>query len=117
MHVFSRSAVCVVKIQAIRHRVESFAHRSFNPLSGWNERSEDGWGSRRHSGRVIFADFWVGHPKIFRKNSDSPPKLDSKESEIRSFLSKQVSKASIAKILGVSRTTLQHFINSRNLTG
>ena len=38
-----------------------------------------------------------------------------KEEEIRILLQKQVSKASIAKIVGVSRTAMHHFINSRKL--
>ena len=42
-------------------------------------------------------------------------RLDGKEEEIRILLQKQVSKASIAKIVGVSRTAMRHFINSRKL--
>ncbi len=42
-------------------------------------------------------------------------KLDGKEPEIRILLHKQVSKASIAKILDISRIAMQHFINSRQL--
>ena len=72
-----------------------------------SERTREGLMAAKAKGHLL------GRPK----GSLSQSKLDSKESEIRSFLSKQVSKASIAKILGVSRTTLQHFINSRNLTG
>ena len=41
--------------------------------------------------------------------------FDGKEEEIRILLQKQVSKASIAKIVGVSRTAMHHFINSRKL--
>jgi hypothetical protein len=36
-------------------------------------------------------------------------KLDGKEEEIRTLLKKTVSKASIAKIVGVSRTALHDF--------
>ena len=42
-------------------------------------------------------------------------KLDGKEVEIRMQREKTVSKASIAKILGVSRTALHHFIRTRKL--
>ncbi len=42
-------------------------------------------------------------------------KLDGKEEEIRMLLEKTVSKASIAKIVGVSRTALHHFIRTRKL--
>jgi DNA invertase Pin-like site-specific DNA recombinase len=42
-------------------------------------------------------------------------KLTGHEAEIQTFLAKTVSKAAIAKILGVSRSTLHHFIQSRRL--
>lgn len=42
-------------------------------------------------------------------------KLDGKEDEIRKFLALGVSKASIAKITGVDRSTLYNFISSRRL--
>ena len=42
-------------------------------------------------------------------------KLDSKTDEIKKLLTLGVSKVSIAKICGVSRSTLTHFIQSRGL--
>ena len=42
-------------------------------------------------------------------------KLDGKEREIQTLLGLQVSKASIAKITGVDRSTLYHFMQSRRL--
>jgi hypothetical protein len=42
-------------------------------------------------------------------------RLDGKEEEIRVLLEKTVSKASIAKIVGVSRAALHHFIRTRTL--
>lgn len=39
--------------------------------------------------------------------------LDDREAEIRGYLEKGVSKASIAKILGVSKSTLQWFVSIR----
>ena len=42
-------------------------------------------------------------------------KLDGKEEDIRMLLGKEVSKASIAKILDVSRSALYHFIETRNI--
>jgi DNA invertase Pin-like site-specific DNA recombinase len=56
-----------------------------------------------------------GHMPGRPKGSFGKSKLDGKEEEIRKLLSKKVSKASIAKILEVSRTTLQHFIRTRRL--
>jgi len=41
--------------------------------------------------------------------------LDGKEAVIQIFLSRNIPKASIAKIMDVSRPTLLHFISSRNL--
>jgi hypothetical protein len=42
-------------------------------------------------------------------------RLDGKEAEIRMLLEKQVSKASIAKIVSVSSTNLRHFIQTPKL--
>jgi DNA invertase Pin-like site-specific DNA recombinase len=44
-----------------------------------------------------------------------PSKLDGKEAEIQRLLALNVSKASIAKITGVDRSTLYHFMRSRRL--
>jgi DNA invertase Pin-like site-specific DNA recombinase len=42
-------------------------------------------------------------------------KLDGKQEEIQTLLALRVSKASIAKITGVDRATLYHFLRSRRL--
>ena len=70
-----------------------------------SERTKEGLAAARAKGRLL------GRPKGALGKS----KLDGKEEEIRILLQKQVSKASIAKIVGVSRTALHHFINSRKL--
>ena len=49
------------------------------------------------------------------KGSQGKSKLSGREEEIRTLLSKAVSKSSIAKIMDVSRTTLQHFVQSRGV--
>ena len=54
----------------------------------------------------------LGRPK----GSKGKSKLDGREDEIRQLLSLKVSKASIAKITGVDRSTLYHFIRSRELS-
>ena len=53
----------------------------------------------------------LGRPK----GSTGKSKLDGKEKEIKRLLKLKVSKASIAKITGVNRGTLYHFIKSRGL--
>jgi DNA invertase Pin-like site-specific DNA recombinase len=53
----------------------------------------------------------IGRPK----GSLGKSKLDGRKAEIKRLLVLQVSKASIAKIMGVSRTTLRHFIKTRGL--
>lgn len=50
-----------------------------------------------------------------RKGSLGKSRLDGKEEEIKSLLSKRIPKSSIAKIMEVSRTALHWFIKSRNL--
>ena len=42
-------------------------------------------------------------------------KLDGKAADIRRWLALNVSKASIAKVTGVDRSTLYHLIRSRHL--
>ena len=71
-----------------------------------SERTKEGLVAARARGRLL------GRPKGSRGRS----KLDGKEGEIRMLLEKQVSKASIAKIMGVSSTNLRHFIRTRKLT-
>jgi DNA invertase Pin-like site-specific DNA recombinase len=70
-----------------------------------SERTREGLASARAKGRLL------GRPKGVLGKS----RLDGKEEEIRLLLQKQVSKASIAKILGVTRPTIHHFIKTRRL--
>ncbi len=70
-----------------------------------SERTKEGLAAARAKGRL------PGRPKGVLGTS----KLTGREAEIQSLLAKTVSKASIAKIMGVSRSTLQHFIQSRRL--
>src|SRR3954470_7680048 len=70
-----------------------------------SERTKEGLAAVRAQGRLL------GRPK----GSLGASKLDGKEGEIRMLLEKEVSKASIAKILGVSPTNLRHFIRTRKL--
>jgi DNA invertase Pin-like site-specific DNA recombinase len=69
------------------------------------ERTKEGLAAARAQGRL------PGRPKGVLGTS----KLTGREAEIQSLLAKTVSKASIAKILGVSRSTLHSFIQSRRL--
>jgi DNA invertase Pin-like site-specific DNA recombinase len=70
-----------------------------------SERTKEGLAGARAKGRLL------GRPK----GSLGTSKLEGKEGEIRLLLEKQVSKASIAKIVGVSSTNLRHFIRTRKL--
>ena len=70
-----------------------------------SERTKEGLVAARAHGRLL------GRPK----GSLGSSKLDGKEGEIRMLLEKEVSKASIAKIVGVSLTGLRHFIRTRKL--
>jgi DNA invertase Pin-like site-specific DNA recombinase len=69
------------------------------------ERTKEGVAAARAQGRL------PGRPKGILGTS----RLTGREAEIQSLLAKTVSKASIAKILGVSRSTLHAFIQSRRL--
>ena len=70
-----------------------------------SERTREGLAAARAKGHL------PGRPK----GAHGQSRLDGKEAEIRVLLGKQVSKASIAKIMDVSRSTLLHFIRSRAL--
>ena len=69
------------------------------------ERTKEGLAAARAKGRRI------GRPK----GALGISKLTGREADIQDLLAKTVSKASIAKIMGVSRSTLHHFICSRRL--
>lgn len=68
-------------------------------------RTKEGLAAARASGRKL------GRPKGRLGKS----RLDGKEEEIKKLLALNVSKAAIAKITGVKRPTLYHFIRTRKL--
>jgi len=70
-----------------------------------SERTKEGITAARINGKTI------GRPK----DSLGKSKFDGKENEIRLLLEKAIGITSIAKILGVSRTALRHFIRTRRL--
>lgn len=70
-----------------------------------SERTKEGIAAARAKGKLI------GRPKGVLGKS----KLDGKEEEIQMLLKKEVSKSAIAKIMGVSRTAIHHFIKTRKL--
>ena len=70
-----------------------------------SERTKEGIAVARTRGKII------GRPKGALGKS----KLDGKDGEIRLLLEKDVGITSIAKIMGVSRTALRHFIRTRKL--
>ena len=71
-----------------------------------SERTKEGLAKARASGKRL------GRPK----GSLGKSRLDGKEGEIHHLLSIGVSKASIAKITGVSRPTLYNFLKTRALS-
>ena len=68
-------------------------------------RTKEGLAAARASGKRL------GRPKGRLGQS----RLNGKEDEIQKLLDLRVSKASIAKITGVDRSTLYHFMRSRHL--
>ena len=70
-----------------------------------SERTKEGLAAAKAKGKLL------GRPKGALGTS----KLDGKEQDIRVLLGKKVSKASIAKILDVSRSALYHFIQTRKI--
>ena len=70
-----------------------------------SERTREGLAKARSSGRKL------GRPK----DSLGVSRLNGKEDDIRRFLELGVSKTAIAKLTGVSRTTLYSFMSTRGL--
>ena len=70
-----------------------------------SERTKEGLAAAKAKGKLL------GRPKGALGKS----KLDGKEEDIRMLLGKDVSKASIAKILDVSRSALYHFVETRKI--
>ena len=70
-----------------------------------SERTKEGLAAAKAQGKLL------GRPKGVLGKS----RLDGKEQDIRVLLGKNVSKASIAKILDVSRSALYHFIETRKI--
>ena len=70
-----------------------------------SERTREGLAAAKAKGKRL------GRPKGALGKS----KLGGKEEDIRMLLGKEVSKASIAKILDVSRSALYHFIETRKI--
>lgn len=70
-----------------------------------SERTREGLAVAKAKGKLL------GRPK----GSLGRSKLDGNETQIQMLLAKKVSKASIAKILGISRTALYNFIRTRDL--
>ena len=70
-----------------------------------SERTKEGLAAAKAKGKLL------GRPKGALGTS----RLDGKEQDIRALLGKEVSKASIAKILNVSRSALYHFIETRKI--
>lgn len=69
-----------------------------------SERTKQGLAAAKAKGRQL------GRPK-----GSYNSRLDGREKEIKELLEKKVSKASIAKIMEISKTALYSFIKSRNL--
>ena len=67
-----------------------------------SERTKEGLAAAKANGKRL------GRPKGALGTS----RLDGKEQDIRALLGKDVSKASIAKILDISRSALYHFIQT-----
>lgn len=70
-----------------------------------SERTKEGLKRAKQAGKKI------GRPVGTKGKS----KLDGKEQAIAELLDKKVSKSAIAKIMGVSPTTVKHFIKTRQL--
>jgi len=69
-----------------------------------SERTKEGLRRARAEGKLL------GRPK-----GTTSSKLDGKEGEIQGYLAKGVNLANVARIYGVSWSTMKHFVVSRGL--
>jgi len=74
-----------------------------------SRRTKEALAAVRAAGRGL------GRPRGTRGTSKLDGELDGEEGEIQTLLGLQVSKASMANITGVDRSTLYHCIRSRRL--
>ena len=95
-------AVVTVRTKAMIALFGLFAEVERDLIS---ERTKEGLAAAKAKGKLL------GRPKGALGTS----RLDGKEQDIRALLGKDVSKASIAKILDVSRSALYHFIQTRKI--
>ncbi len=71
-----------------------------------SERTKEGLKRARAEGKLL------GRPK-----GTTSSKLDGREREIQGYLAKGVNLANVARIFGVSWSTMKHFVSSRGLVG
>ncbi len=71
-----------------------------------SELTEEGLRRARAEGKLL------GRPK-----GTTSSKLDGKEKEIQGYLSKGVNLANVARIFGLSWSTMKHFMTSSGLAG
>jgi DNA invertase Pin-like site-specific DNA recombinase len=71
-----------------------------------SERTKEGLKRARAEGTTL------GRPR-----GTTSSKLDGKEREIKNYLAKGVNVANVARIYGVSWSTMKHFVSSRGLEG
>ena len=88
---------CKIRFIAIKEAIEFDGKQDL--------RTKEGLAAAKAKGKRL------GRPKGALGTS----RLDGKEPDIRALLGKDVSKASIAKILDVSRSALFHFIQTRKI--
>ena len=90
----------------VRRKIRFIAIKEAIEFDGKQDlRTKEGLAAAKAKGKRL------GRPKGALGTS----RLDGKEQDIRALLGKDVSKASIAKILDVSRSALYHFIQTRKI--
>ena len=102
----SLSQVIQIVETLVRRTIRFIAIKEAIEFDGKQDlRTKEGLAAAKAKGKLL------GRPKGALGTS----RLDGKEQDIRALLGKDVSKASIAKILDVSRSALYHFIQTRKI--
>ena len=102
----SLSQVIQIVETLVRRKIRFIAIKEAIEFDGKQDlRTKEGLAAAKAKGKLL------GRPKGALGTS----RLDGKQQDIRALLGKDVSKASIAKILDVSRSALYHFIQTRKI--
>ena len=98
--------------ERVMHEMEYSTRRTFSMSMAWGVRADAAVPAAKRSTDGSQSGWQAVGPAA---GNAGQSKLDGQQEEVKTLLALRVSKASIAKIMGVNCTTLYHIIRSRRL--